>query len=319
MRIYNALTSLLRAALWGSDPERSLFDTLSDDEWDALFTMALDQAVAGVTYSAIATLPVPDITAMIWKQAADAIVERNAQVAAVQNKQMQVWQKAGLKPYVLKGSVCASLYPVPELRQSGDIDWCFAPDEWDRAVAIVRRNGLECKLDSDGDFSYTVAGVVVEHHHKGMPSQSGAGQIFFLADHVFHHFSTSGVGLRQLCDLALAIRKVPFDSHELEIYLKRAGLRRFYKLACAFIANDLCRDCGTGCGTAVPERDLKRFRALVMKDANFGLVKERRFSGLSARTYLCMKYAPIPFIKRWTGLFRGRFRRLWIGKIQRND
>lgn len=319
MKIYNALTSLLRATLWGSAPDRSLFDTLSDEEWDALLTMALDQAVAGVTYSAIATLPVPEITAMIWKQAADAIVERNALVAAVQNKQTQVWQKSGLRPYVLKGSVCAALYPVPELRQSGDIDWCFAPDEWDRALAIVRRNGLECRFDSDGDFSYAVGGVVVEHHRKGLMKESGAGQVFFLADHVFHHFSTSGVGLRQLCDLALAIREVPCDSRELDAYLKKAGLLRFYRLVCAFLAEDLCPECGTGCGTAVPERDLKRFRALVMKDANFGLGKDKRFSGLSARTVICMKYAPIAFLKRWTGLFWGRFRRLWIGKIRRID
>lgn len=313
MKVYNALTALIRAAFWGSDPSDAL-GILSEGEWAELLRQAQRQAVVSVAYDGLtrcsSNVKLPMAIYAEWTSKVMEQENGSRRVHAVIAKQNDTWSKHGLSPYILKGTVCAGYYPQPLHRQLGDIDWCFSdPKEWEKGLEVVRSNGLDIKLDSDGDISYTLAGVVVEHHRKGLPARSDAGLICFLTDHIFHHFSTSGIGLRQLCDLALVLAKTDVDKAELFSLLKKEGLAKFYGLVAAFLKADLGLNVAV---EGVPEKDVDRFRDIVRRDGNFGLDKSLRFSGMLQKARICLKYAFFAFFQRWTGLFVGRIRRFQL-------
>ena len=310
MKIYNALTALIRAALWGADPSEAL-SVLSADDWTELLHQANRQAVLGVAYDGLSRcsskVNLPMALYAEWTSQVMEVEKGGRAIRAVCDKQAKVWEKRGLTPYILKGTVCADYYPEPLHRQMGDIDWCFDdPADWKMGLEIVCSNGLQYKVDSDGDIAYELAGIVIEHHRKGLPARSDAGLACFLVDHVFHHFSTSGIGLRQLCDLALVLSKSNPDEGELCTLLRKEGLGRFYKLVCAFLHADLGLD--IVCDD-VSRRDISRFREIVWRDGNFGLDKSVRFSGMLPKARICFKYAFFAFFQRWIGLFIGRIRR----------
>lgn len=319
MKVYNALTALIRAALWGTDPSEALA-VLSEGDWQDLLRHAQRQAVVGIAYDGLSEshpgasgnhVKLPMALFAEWTSLVREIEISGSRIRAVCEKQAEVWERHGIAPYILKGTVCAAYYPKPSHRQMGDIDWCFSdPGEWEKGLEIVRSNGLDIKLDSDGDISYTLAGVVVEHHRKGLPARSDAGLICSLTDHIFHHFSTSGIGLRQLCDLALVIARTDVDKTELLSLLKKEGLEKFYGLVVAFLKEDLGLDVAEDAAVGIPGRDVSRFREIVWKDGNFGLDKAYRFSDMSPRIRICFKYAFFAFFQRWIGLFVGRIKRL---------
>lgn len=310
---YNVLTSLLRSGVLGTKPDEGLLAGMSAEGWKEVMNEASRQSVIALAFDGLPDnapgLPVELF--FEWASRVKQVEQGGMRLRAVLDKQKAVWESNGLHPYVLKGSVCAGFYPIPLHRQSGDIDWCFErPEEWDKAVEILRGKGIAMRTDSDGDFSYRVADVVVEHHRKGLHGQSLEALVCYLVDHVFHHFSTSGIGLKQFCDLALILKKGGVDESELARILDMEGLGKFNVLAKSFIAEDFLGEPAPA-GIA---RDVKLFRSMVIRDGNFGLDKKRRFSGMAPKAWICLRYAPKAFVSRWTGLVAGRLERSRIGK-----
>ena len=66
-----------------------------------------------------------------------------------------------------KGQGLAAMYPNPLHRTPGDIDW-YLPgiENFSKALALVKSKGLAPEIDGDGDYHYSVNGVVVEHHRR---------------------------------------------------------------------------------------------------------------------------------------------------------
>ncbi|MDD6364824.1 MAG: nucleotidyltransferase family protein [Bacteroidales bacterium] len=125
-------------------------------------------------------------------------------MASVIELQRRAWEKRGLEAVLQKGHSVAAYYPVPEHRSCGDIDWYFPRrEDFRMACRVAQENGLELKWDSDGDVSYTLSGMVVEHHRKGMPQDTPEQMLLMLEDHVLKHAMVMGVGLKQVCDVAI--------------------------------------------------------------------------------------------------------------------
>ncbi len=125
-------------------------------------------------------------------------------MASVIDLQRRAWEKRGLEAVLQKGHSVAAYYPVPEHRSCGDIDWYFPRrEDFRKACRVAQENGLELKWDSDGDVSYTLSGMVVEHHRKGMPQDTPEQMLLMLEDHVLKHAMVMGVGLKQVCDVAI--------------------------------------------------------------------------------------------------------------------
>ena len=150
-------------------------------------------------------------------------------------------REAGLHPLVVKGIVCRSLYPKPDLRISGDEDLLIPPEEFVRCHELLLAQGLTpaepladpasaCEVsynrqggtiyielhkflfppqaDAYGDFNRYFQDV---HAHPAVCTAEGAelltlsptDHLLYLICHALKHFLHSGVGVRQAADIAL--------------------------------------------------------------------------------------------------------------------
>lgn len=168
------LVSLLRAALWQTEADPKLFGCqpvetgMSDSQpaaadtsgsrsvnadasgsksadWNALYTLAQQQTVAPLVYTAILTLPEalrPDGT---WLRTAYPHLLRTRQAHRLLNgtlaEAVAALQAEGIRPVLLKGQAYARHYPDPELRQCGDIDLYIGEEDYARACTLTRRLG----------------------------------------------------------------------------------------------------------------------------------------------------------------------------------
>ena len=164
------------------------------------------------------------------------IVQTNEFLTLVLHAQAQ-----GLNPVVLKGIVCRSLYPKPMLRPSVDEDLLIPPEETERWHSFFLSEGLsidEPDLDraAAAEISYhrQNSPTYIELHKSLFPPNSNAygdlNQLFdgvldrtvevqiedvklrtlaptdhllYLICHAYKHFLHSGVGIRQVADMAL--------------------------------------------------------------------------------------------------------------------
>jgi hypothetical protein len=170
---------------------------------------------------------------------------------------------AGFHPIVVKGIVCRSLYPHPELRPSSDEDLYISGDEFEDCCRFLEslglkpdktpfsdygeigwrsQNGLFIELHRDlfeGDsfdslpdfFDFKSLSTAEYPTHYGVPvtSMSPHDHFLYLLIHAYKHFVHSGFGIRQICDIGIWAREYGdrIDWHKLGEQCDRAGIHRF--------------------------------------------------------------------------------------------
>jgi len=155
---------------------------------------------------------------------------------------IQLLRQHNIEPVLLKGFGLALLYPNPNLRQFGDIDIFVGLDDFHQACTLLRSlpGGYNWGEEIDVGRHYNIefgpypmevhrisADVVdadeheiysaierdglVEHSQRvsldgfeiSVPSKEFV--VFFTFYHAWHHFMTSGVGWRQISDVAMTL------------------------------------------------------------------------------------------------------------------
>lgn len=153
----------------------------------------------------------------------------------------QALERAAVPALVVKGAVCRSLYPTPDLRPSSDEDILIRPEDLARAEEVFRQRGyslqeegalgeavrtwcapgLRVELHRSLCGDLTVAGHEAESWFAGCFNRSmiwnvGEGTVrtlglqdhlLYLLLHFYKHFLAGGVGIRQLCDICLFVRQ----------------------------------------------------------------------------------------------------------------
>lgn len=155
---------------------------------------------------------------------------------------VKLLQEHNIKPVLLKGFGLAMFYPNPDLRQFGDIDLYVGLDDFHKACKLLRTlpgsyNWRE-EVDSGRHYNIEFGQYPMEVHrvsadlsgnkdlaiyqsieHDGlcekaqqvdfeglklmMPSKEF--MVFFTFFHAWHHFLTTGVGWRQISDVAVTL------------------------------------------------------------------------------------------------------------------
>lgn len=257
---------LLRGELWqkGQVPAR-----LSKEQFDTIEQLASQQTVWGLIVGSITrngTLTGDDnamraVGATIGHQrAAHKHAAATARIAAALHKH-DIWQYA-----LFKGQAVAACYPHPEWRMPGDIDLYFTPECFERAVQTIA-DELQVSVnrnETDKHYDCMVDGVKVELHYRVETFGSPRHQRYFdklvegdlqqrnpvLTDiggvrvrtfspmvhllvvfkHMFNHFIVEGVGMRQLCDIAMLLGRhgSEFDAGTLRVHLRKMGYLRAY-------------------------------------------------------------------------------------------
>lgn len=245
MTVSEALLNCISAALDG----RECALTLAPDDWTALLRLAGEQKLLPLVYAAVRGTPGFAAVPEAVRAAARRQTMREAAAQTVHTEAFlrlyQALRAEGLAPVVVKGIVCRTLYPQPELRPSSDEDLYLTAAEMPRFHAVLLRAGFvlteperDYRSAHEARYVHPDTGLVVEGHWALFPTEyavyaalnvqlpdlmqraqdwesggvtlrvpDACDHLIFLLLHAFKHFISSGVGVRQLCDIALWMRR----------------------------------------------------------------------------------------------------------------
>ena len=178
---------------------------------------------------------------------------------------VQLLREHGIEPVLLKGFGLAMLYPNPSLRQFGDIDLYVGLDDFHEACRLLRTlpGGYNWGEEVDSGHHYNIefgqypmeihrvsadvsdvktAEVYTAIERDGLRSHtqrvdyeglevsipSKECMVFYTFYHAWHHFLTSGVGWRQISDVALALHAYhgQLDLEKLRLWMDEMHLMK---------------------------------------------------------------------------------------------
>lgn len=281
--------TLVRLGLWGNAKAdihaKEILSHLPDDEWERIFKISIEQAVAAVAFDGILALkdcsdgqtvaqkdPLPPRPLYLkWAARTSMIEDANKRLDETIGKLNALYTCNGLHPVLLKGQGLAANYMTPLHRQCGDIDVFFGMKEWAAACKMLTDKGIK----QHGPCSATHAGffldkcVYTENHRRilrmynpltnrrlnnyvkewhpekvempegtvheniALPLPPVTFNSVYTFLHLFHHYVTGGVGLRQICDWCrlLYVRHNDIDREE---FMQMMMKMRILKAAKAF-------------------------------------------------------------------------------------
>lgn len=211
---------------------------LSRPQWEKIVHMAKKHAVLPLLYDVLdkdSSFPC-DMFTEVQKISRQTVIQ-NYKLLYVTNYIVKIFEQQDIKVLVLKGPATANLYPVPELRKSGDIDLLVADkSELQRACDIMEqqgfviheeqltnhhlafesKDGIELELhtmlaepfDSPWVNQYLTELALEYCRHirvenlmgSELPVPEDAYHAFHLLIHMLQHYLRSGFGLKLLCD-----------------------------------------------------------------------------------------------------------------------
>lgn len=197
----------------------------------------------------------------------------------------------GITAAFVKGAVLRKFYPVPELREMGDVDLLISPVQRGKTDRILKENGFSCLIGAGDEWVYTGHGLRMEIHTNlypdrswndvdyrayfadafektvqdercGMRTLDPALHFLFLVQHLAKHFTGSGVGVRLFLDFDVFLRAY---GDRIDWRQVRGELEKLSLLTFAENALQLCR---FWFGTTIPEA-LNNPKAAVLSDAEY--------------------------------------------------
>ena len=337
-----ALFALLQAGLWGRfDEAAASAFPLSAGEWERVFTLARQQTVTGIAFRGLDFLSeeaAPPMGIMAkWMAHADRIEQSNRVMNETVAKLYGHFASAGVEAVLQKGQGVAAMYPEPLLRECGDIDLYF-PGHDGVSDPLLGIDGAVRERHPDDSWAYVVDGIIVEHHADLVDIQSprakryvkrlkeekgfekvvtGGGvevlvpapevNLLLLSSHILKHAFGVGIGLRQLCDYAVARRYYEgrVNEEEMREIWRMTGLEKWQDLLEGFLVKK----------TGV-------LLDIVLKGGNFGVYSKDRenvprarwarkvqtFKALMGNIGFAFRYAPGEWFWTTMQLLGGQFR-----------
>ena len=217
---------------------------------------------------------------------------------------------AGIPYVILKGYASASYYPDPMRRSLGDVDFLVPENEIDRAAGVLTAAGYELFDDTHPrHLEYRHNGVVSELHWQvnGIPSGAAGeaakkyistmipeavckkieGEELMLPSdfhhglicllHIISHMTSSGMGLRHLCDWAVFVNWIEDFPAMFQTCFEEIGIWEFAKQLTAVCCRYLGLPDKSWTGEYPPEF-LEAILNDIMDAGNFGRKKEDRYS-----------------------------------------
>lgn len=253
--VINALFSLLRSAIWERPIENLNHFPLKETEWKTLFDISIEQTIDGIIYDGVQNLPPelfpPREIMLTWVVRINKIEESNKQMNFCIQEQVSFFKNLRVEAILLKGQAIASYYPNPLHRLCGDIDWYFPRSKHSKQVANqLRSKGIKVKNQTSNCISYHWRNCPVEQHSNLFDihypfarrtlnkkvNQQLLTEKFPLAEngtytllppnlnilhvniHILKHLLAFGIGLRQICDLAILYHRLHLQYDKEDLY-----------------------------------------------------------------------------------------------------
>ena len=302
------------------------------EEWQAILDAARRQAVLGLLYQALFLLPsnVKPPERFVTELMSDTLrtVRRYYEISSVTESLMNRLLSAGLSPIVMKGTSVASYYLHPEFRICGDIDLYLPLNEIKHAHAMLE----ERSTSPDGSLLGRVKGIDIDLHDRYFDLHCAARKLpavgtpeatlLMLSAHILKHAIGPGVGLRQLCDMAMAWQALgsSIDVPALKRIFHRTGTWRWNQLLFSYLAEKMEISDHPFIGEQVSPKPLEM---IILEGGNFGHYASSRGTALSAgsrqrklntlkrflrRLPFSLHYAPKETLATMGSLLRGNLR-----------
>jgi len=237
----------------------SLTRTPTEKEWEVILEEAQKQSIDGVLLSGLERLPEeqrPQKLFLLQWIGLVQIAEQNTRVIAQASSDVvQLFHNNGFACTLLKGVAVGRYYPVPERRQSGDVDiWLDGGRKkiYDFARALSKSGRLEgvnyhhVKVDLLDDIeieahiwpSFLSSPLRNRRLHKfcnlhrptmGTSMPSLAFDRVFILLHCYMHMCGHGVGLRQIMDYFYVLKQgfTEEEKKDAVYWIEQLGMRRF--------------------------------------------------------------------------------------------
>lgn len=268
------LLKLIRSTVLQSEEDFSEFHSFA--EWGELFALCSKHSVVGIVFDKIIEAfgdSIPEIFASRFKQ--KALSEMSFQAVRSQSFKRIYGEikKENITAVVLKGEILRQLYPQPESRTSLDEDLLIDEKDYEMLKKVMTSLGLEEVNEGENDKHWMSRknGTYLEIHftpfenektyeswnkifddwkdksienENGIVALSREDNLIFLILHAAKHFIYSGVGIKQILDIALFMKSFQknLDFSYIERALKKSNTLYFAEALTAFIKNYLYED-----------------------------------------------------------------------------
>lgn len=255
---------LLRSGVWGLP----LHLSKPPDDWHTIYNMSKKQSVQAVVFDGVQKLPKafipPKELVLEWY----GITIRTEKISEAHERDLvsliKFLSDCNIDNRLMKGQGCASFYPKPWHRQSGDIDLFVGEKQYNKAQDLIRNHGVKIEKEGVYDVHFTWGKTIVEMHkwetffyypfvnrrlqsicrkeewNKSIVVNIGGQPIalfnatfnvFYIFVHLYHHFLQVGIGLRQICDWMLWMKhqEAYIDWERLHRYVQEIDAERAWK------------------------------------------------------------------------------------------
>ena len=265
--------------------QESVYEPAEDIDWNQMIYYARIHYCSGVLYYMLKKLPQekqPD--AVIMKQLKKKYMNNLAmsQVRdAAMNSIFAALSGADIPICVMKGFVNRACYPVPEMREMGDVDTMVAPADLKKAHQVMMDLGCAEGEEKGYEWSYIYNGIRIEIHSNLFPETSwndvDYGRYFedamlhtrkrdqvsleltpeyhfiFMLVHMAKHFNAGGTGIHMMTDIGVFLKR--FDKELDWNWLWRELKKLKLKALAENIIQLSCRWFGIGSHTVASEMD----------------------------------------------------------------
>lgn len=207
--------------------------------WQKLWTLCTEQKVLAMVLDVLAPAAAQQATAGLPMARMHALQSTAAQAQRT-HAFLSLYEAIlaqGLRPLVVKGLLCRTLYPKPDLRPSADEDLLVPAEEMPALLQLLRVRGMTLEKEDDEQVISCRdgrTGLYLELHRSLFsPSSRAYGDwnnlfpqafarsvpvtvegsvvqslhpgdhFLYLILHSFKHFLHAGFGIRQVCDICL--------------------------------------------------------------------------------------------------------------------
>jgi hypothetical protein len=297
---------------------------LSTEEWEELFRMAQRQAVTGLLIDGVALDNQRPDQALwdSWVAHLFFLERANRYIAQRGEAWIEKLAQAGIPATLFKGSSVASWYPEPWHRSHGDVDIVIT-DGWNRLEAFLEQEGGTFYRSQEDEIVLEEKnGLLVEFHrhweclynpltHRRLlqicrSAQPGDRELYFvcLILHIQRHILTYGVGLKQICDVAVMLSRASLDLEKVASLLHRLHAERFSRLLFGFIACHLGGVEDYPLAPVTAGKGWERLNRAILQEGYHSKIEQERVAGSKSRSVSRMASNAVFWTKRCFSIYR---------------
>lgn len=277
-----AFLEFVRAGLWADTMVHDLWVMGHDYSyiaWEEVYRLAEEQSIIGVVLAGIehSKIKPPQELLLQWIGEVQILEQQNKAMNLFIEDVVGKYNSANVYALLVKGQGVAQCYEMPKWRPSGDIDFFFDKENYEKAINLLlpmatssksgglyskefviytdawmielhgtMRTSLSSKLDKEIDavqrdvFS-NKRYRVWKNGNKEVLLPAPDDDVFIVFTHFIKHFYKEGMNLRQICDWCrlLWTFKGSLDHELLEKRIRKAGLKSEWKAFAALAVDNL--------------------------------------------------------------------------------